>query len=254
MREGNAKPCFTANLLSGVENSEDTKHLDEVFVSATGTLYGAGADTTVASLTAFVLAIIMFPEAQVAAHAELDRVLGRKRFPEIEDQESLPRVTALVHELLRWHPVGPLALPHRTIADDYYQGYYIPAGTTVFGNCWAILHDENTFPDPEAFKPERFLNEDGSLRDDVPYPTEAFGFGRRICPGRYFAHDMIWLAVAHMLSVFKIERAVDESGNEINLEGEFTPHYISMPKPFKCRFTSRFPEAEALIRSATLTD
>lgn len=50
----------------------------------------------------FVLAMTMFPETQVAVHAELDRVLGRNRLPEIEDQESLPQITAIINEVLRF--------------------------------------------------------------------------------------------------------------------------------------------------------
>ncbi|EKM55871.1 uncharacterized protein PHACADRAFT_256793 [Phanerochaete carnosa HHB-10118-sp] len=254
MREGNAKPCFAATLLSSVNNNEDATYLDQIFMSLAGSVYGAGSDTTISTLTTFIQAITMFPETQISACAELDRVLSRKRLPEIEDQDSLPCITAIVHEVLRWHPVVPLAVPHQTIADDEYRGYHIPAGTVVIGNTWAILHDEDVFPDPEAFKPERFLREDGSLRDDMPYPVEAFGYGRRICPGRYFAHDLIWLGIATILAVFKVERAVDEHRNVIEPKGEFTPRFLSMPKPFKCRFTPRFPEAETLIRSAALAD
>ncbi|EKM54598.1 uncharacterized protein PHACADRAFT_96498 [Phanerochaete carnosa HHB-10118-sp] len=254
MRKGHAEPCFTATLLSADETNEDMTRLDEVFMSVTGAAYAGGADTTAAGLATFLLAVTMFPQTQVAAHEELDRVLGRRRLPEIEDRESLPHITAILHEVMRWHPTAPLGIPHRTTTDDDYQGYHIPAGTVIFGNAWAILHNEDIYPDPEAYKPERYLNEDGGLRDDIPYPIEAFGYGRRICPGRHFAHDILWQAIANILTVFKIERALDNNGNEIVPKGETTPHLISTPKPFKCRFTLRFPGAETLIRSAALTD
>ena len=52
-------------------------------------------------VSTFVLAITLFPETQLAAQEELDRVLGRKRLPEIEDRELLPHITAMVHEVLR---------------------------------------------------------------------------------------------------------------------------------------------------------
>ncbi|EKM55870.1 uncharacterized protein PHACADRAFT_144742 [Phanerochaete carnosa HHB-10118-sp] len=253
VREGKQKPCFLATLLTSVNGNEDMTYWDEVFMSLTGTAYGAGSDTTVATLTTFVLATAKFPEIQVAAHEELDRVLGRKRLPEIEDKESLPHITAILHEVLRWNPVVPLAIPHRTITDVNYRGYHIPAGSVIFANPWAMLHDENIFPDPDAFKPERFLNPDGSLLDEVPEPIEAFGFGRRTCPGRYFAHDVLWLAIANILTVFKIERSVDERGNTIEPRMEFTPRFMSAPRPFKCRLTPRFSGAETLISSAALT-
>lgn len=89
-----------------------------------------------------------------------------------------------------------------------------------------MLHDETKYPDPNTFKPERYLTEDGHLRDDMPYPDETFGYGRRICAGRYFADDILWLAIANILAVFKIERALYADGEEIVHKGEFTPHVI----------------------------
>jgi cytochrome P450 len=50
-------------------------------------------------------------------------------------------------------------------------------GAVVFANIWAMTHDENVYPDPFAFKPERFLNADGTLNDDNR--VLAYGFGRR---------------------------------------------------------------------------
>ncbi|EKM55873.1 uncharacterized protein PHACADRAFT_209385 [Phanerochaete carnosa HHB-10118-sp] len=254
MQEGNAKPCFAATLLSEVENTEDMKDLEEVFISLTGTAFIAGSDTTVTTLYTFFLAMVMFPETQASAHEELDRVIGRKRLPDIEDRDSLPYISAIVQEVLRWHPILPIGLAHRTIADDEYNGYHIPAGTVVIGNSWAMLRDERLFPDPDLFKPERFLNEDGSLNDGAHYPIETFGFGRRICPGRYFAQDLLWLTVSSVLAAFRIERAADVNGKEIVPKGEFTPRVLSMPEPFECRITPRFPGTESLVRSTSLTD
>ena len=65
------------------------------------------------------------------------------------------------------------------------NGYVIPAGATIFGNTWSIGRDPELFPDPERFDPQRWVKEDGQLRDDLkPY---TFGFGRRVCPGQYLA-------------------------------------------------------------------
>jgi len=76
----------------------------------------------------------------------------------------------------------------------------------------AILHDPVMFPEPDSFKPERFLNPDGSLRDD-PVLASAFGFGKRICPGRHFVDDTLFIVVASLLSVFNIEKGKD-SGSD----------------------------------------
>ncbi|EEB97400.1 hypothetical protein MPER_03291, partial [Moniliophthora perniciosa FA553] len=75
---------------------------------------------------------------------------------------------------MRWHPALPLGFPHMATEADSYKGYYIPQGTTVFSNIWAMTHDEDIYPDPYEFKPERFLNTNGSINDVL-----AYGFGRR---------------------------------------------------------------------------
>jgi hypothetical protein len=69
----------------------------------------------------------------------------------------------------------------------------------------AILHDPNVFPEPEVFKPERFLNPNGTLRDE-PTLVSAFGYGRRICPARHFAEATLFIVAASVLSVFHIEK------------------------------------------------
>jgi hypothetical protein len=75
----------------------------------------------------------------------------------------------------------------------------------------AVLHDPVIYPDPDSFKPERFINEDGSLRDD-PVLTTAFGFGKRICPGRHLADGTIFIVIASLLSVFNIKKGNNTNG------------------------------------------
>jgi cytochrome P450 len=78
----------------------------------------------------------------------------------------------------------------------------------------AILHDPEIYPDPEVFNPERFLNKDGSLRDD-PVISLAYGAGKRICPGRHFVDATLFIVVSSVLSVFDVTKARDENGHEI---------------------------------------
>ncbi len=78
----------------------------------------------------------------------------------------------------------------------------------------AILHDPEIYPDPEDFKPERFLNEDGSVRED-PTLSLAFGVGKRICPGRHLVDSTVFIVTCSVLSVFNVTKAKDKNGNEI---------------------------------------
>ena len=84
-----------------------------------------------------------------------------------------------------------------------------------------MAHDESRFPIPHAFIPERFLNDDGSLK---PNEVEhiAFGFGRRMCVGRYFADTSIWAVFAKVLAVFKVLKPLNENGVEIPVELRFS--------------------------------
>ena len=142
----------------------------------------------------------MHPDAQKKAQEELDRVVGHNRLPEFEDRPSLPYTAALLKEVTRWHVGTPIGLPHRTTADDNYNGYFIPAGTIVMPNLWCVVsfptqgcagcltcaprrslaHNTELFPEPEKFVPERFLNADGELDPTKEDLTGfVFGFGRR---------------------------------------------------------------------------
>ena len=87
-------------------------------------------------MRAFFLAMAMHPAVQQKAQEELDRVVGGDRLPDFDDRNSLPYVNALLKEVLRWHIVLPLGVPHRATADDEYNGYFIPKGTIVFSNIW----------------------------------------------------------------------------------------------------------------------
>ncbi|GJE96497.1 cytochrome P450 [Phanerochaete sordida] len=242
MRDGTADPCFLGSLLSDVDLAAP-KVDEDMYINLAGTTYAAGSDTTITALNVFVLAMILYPDVQRAAQAELDRVVGRAWLPEIADRDALPYVAALVQEVLRWHPPLPLTLPHRATTADTYAGYDIPRDCVVLANAWAILHDPTTYPDPHTFDPARFLHADGTP-NAVPLPSAVFGVGRRACPGRYFAADMLFVFVAHLLAAFAIERVEGEEVRE-----EFEPYAISPPKPFRARFTPRYGGVEELVRA-----
>lgn len=208
-------------------------------------LYSGGADTTVSSMHCFYLAMTLFPEAQKKAQEEIDRVIGSERLPSFEDRPSLPYVDALVKEVLRWHPVAPMGLPHVANADDVYEGMFIPKGAMLIPNIWLMMHDPETFKDPFTFNPARFLGEE----PETDPHTLCFGFGRRICPGRELADASVYLSIAMSLAAFNIRKARDASGKEIDPEVKFTPGIISHPAEFKCDIKPRSARAEQLVRS-----
>ncbi|THH18678.1 hypothetical protein EW146_g2331, partial [Bondarzewia mesenterica] len=171
------------------------------------------------------------------------------RLPDFSDRDQLPYVSNIIWECLRWNPVVPLGVPHATTQDDVYEGYWIPKGTTIIPNIWAMFHDETKYPDAFAFKPERF--EDGKKNMELgnnDLPHVVFGFGRRVCPGRWLALDSLWITIASVLSVYTVSKPKDANGAEIEPEIEFTSVAVSRPKMFKCSVVPRLETALSLIK------
>jgi cytochrome P450 len=81
---------------------------DDVIKDVSAMAYIAGSDTTVSATMSFFLAMLIYPEVQQKAQAEIDRVVGCDRLPEMEDMIALPYVSAVVTETLRWLPVLPM--------------------------------------------------------------------------------------------------------------------------------------------------
>lgn len=141
---------------------------------------------TVAILSAFTLAMALYPEVQKKAQKALDDALQGQRLPDFNDFGGrIPYVDAVVNEVLRWNTATPFAVYHVASEDDVYNGYNIPKGSIMIPNLWALLHEESVYgPDTDKFIPERFLTAKGELDPDVLDMDIAFGFGRRACPGR----------------------------------------------------------------------
>jgi cytochrome P450 len=84
----------------------------------------------------FIGALLLFPDVQPRAQAEIDAIIGPGRLPELEDKPRLPYLNAVLKEVLRWRPIGPVGLPHMASEEDIYRGYIIPKGAIVIGNTW----------------------------------------------------------------------------------------------------------------------
>lgn len=91
----------------------------------------AGQDTTWSTLVVFILNMVLHPEVQQRAQAEIDEVVG-DRLPEFTDRDSLPYIDWIIQEVLRWGPVSPIGVPHRSLEDDTYKGWFIPKGEELY--------------------------------------------------------------------------------------------------------------------------
>lgn len=157
-------------------------------------LFMAGSDTTFNSLTFSILYMILYPNVQRKVQGELDRIVGRNRLPSLEDRAHLQYVEATLHEVLRLSSVAPLAVPHAPLyaeKDIEFQGYIIPKNSRVILNLYALHHDRKIWGDPENFRPERFIDENGKFfRHEALIP---FGTGKRACLGEALARNNLFL-------------------------------------------------------------
>ncbi|KAF7334612.1 hypothetical protein MVEN_02291300 [Mycena venus] len=248
---GQAETSFLSQLLSMEWDTSDPNYSEDAIRDAAGGIFNAGNHTTVASLGTFALAMLLYPDTQKMAQLEIDSVVGRDRLPTFEDKPTLPYITALVNEVLRWRPVAPLGLPHFIAVEDEYRGYRIPAGSIVIGNAWAILNDEALYPAPSVFNPDRFLPE--NQRDGInPDPASAFGYGRRTCPGQYMALDSLWITAASLLAAFDITKAVGEDGKEIEPSGEYFSGLACVPLPFQSFIKPRSKRSVDLVEATAM--
>ncbi|OJA14104.1 hypothetical protein AZE42_09828 [Rhizopogon vesiculosus] len=122
-----------------------------------------------------------------------------------------------------------------------------------------MTHDAQKYPNPDEFKPERFLREDGSLTSDT-MPL-AFGLGRRMCAGQHLADAALWIAITSFLATFSIQKSLDEHGSEIPVVPKFSTGLImfvdfllyyssllisccfSHPETFPCQIVPRLQDA-----------
>ncbi|CAD6582177.1 MAG: hypothetical protein CYPHOPRED_001859 [Cyphobasidiales sp. Tagirdzhanova-0007] len=246
MAEGREARCFTQAML-GMKNQE-LSELQIAFLG--GTMYGAGSDTTADATSSFILAMVKHPHIVRKAHAELDRVVGRERLPAFSDQSDLVYIRAIIAEMHRWRPVIAGGLPHRLDQDDVYEGYFLPKGCSVVANAWAIHQQPDLYPDPQTFKPERFITSENTFQG-VPGAERGhfgFGFGRRVCPGLYIGERSIFIIFSRLLWAFDFGYAHDAQGEEIPIdENEYTSGFSSHPKPFLCSITPRDAEVTKIV-------
>ncbi|KAI0731821.1 cytochrome P450 [Fomitopsis betulina] len=241
MAAGTAIKCYVTDML------EETHGQDDEGVRCTAAVtYSAGFDATFSALMTAVIALAADPIVQARLQAEMDLVIGKDRLPTFADREELPYMQCIVSETLRWGATTPVGVPHRLSQDDYYNGYYLPSGCMVMANAWAMLHDPQIYPEPETFNPDRFLAGEG--RTPQPDPRgPAFGFGRRVCPGKDFSENHVWITIASLFYAYKITHALDENGKEIPIDLSFFEHSIRHPRPFKCMITPRRQNSTVLI-------
>ncbi|KAK0610802.1 cytochrome P450 [Immersiella caudata] len=241
------RSCYVSKLIQQMEQEKRaTPHGEdeEAVIWTAASLYGAAADTTTITLTAFTLAMVKHSDVQRKAQAEIDRVIGTDRLPTFADRENLPYTNALVKEAQRWWPIAPMGFPHVATDDIQVNSYHIPKGAYILPAVWWFLHDPEVYPDPESFDPERFL----PPRNEPDPGTEAFGYGRRRCPGRFFADSGLYINIVQSLAVLEFVKAKREGGSEVEVQAEMKPGILAYLEEFEFEIRPRTEKHARLIR------
>ncbi|KIY53510.1 cytochrome P450 [Fistulina hepatica ATCC 64428] len=249
-KAGTATPSFIQTQLeervAKIERGETSGMTLADIQGAAGAVYAAGQDTTWSTSVVFVLNMLLHPEIQRMAQEEIDSVVGTDRLPAFADRKDMPYLNYILQETLRWCPVSPIGVPHRSLEDDVYCGMFIPKGAFVYANARAMCYDETTYKDPETFNPIRFapVSEGGN---GEPLPMGQFGFGRRVCPGRHLADTTLWILMATMLATVNIEKVIGPDGKPVTPNVSLTPGLTSHPEHFPCKISPRSRIAEELV-------
>ncbi|KIM47265.1 hypothetical protein M413DRAFT_23489 [Hebeloma cylindrosporum] len=161
-REGTAVPSLVTHFLEKKNTIGVSQAEERVIGDVAYTVNGAASDTTISATGSFLYFMAVNHGIQKKAQSEIDRV-GRNRLPDFSDRPTMPYLEAIYREVLRCRQPLDMSLLHCLTEFDHYKGYFMPKGTIVLGNIWAMTHDEKSYPKPFAFKPERFFDKHGDL-------------------------------------------------------------------------------------------
>ncbi|KAF7155838.1 hypothetical protein CNMCM5623_008718 [Aspergillus felis] len=173
---------------------------DEVVVLLT-----AGSETTANAEIFLLMLLAKHPDKLALLHEEIDRF-----YPDPEEETTaekapqMPYLQACIDETMRLYAAMASGSPREAPEDVTLLGYHIPKGTTVFPTTATLHRDLDIWPQPNDFLPERWLDPAvGLKRNEMPfYP---FSAGSRVCIGKYFALQEIYLSVVSLLRRFSLE-------------------------------------------------
>jgi cytochrome P450 len=188
---------------------------DRQLVDEALTILLAGYETTALTLTYALYLLSEHPAAHARARAEVDHQLGGRPLS-AADLPQLRYVESVLRETLRLYP------PAYTIGREAIQtfelgGYEIPPGSQLQMSQCVVHRDSRFFPEPEAFKPERWLEE--SIAHLPRFAYFPFGGGPRVCIGNHFAMMEGALALTTLLQAVELQVV---PGFQLDLEPSVT--------------------------------
>ncbi|XP_059302039.1 LOW QUALITY PROTEIN: cytochrome P450 71AP13-like [Lycium ferocissimum] len=189
-------------------------------------MFAAGTDSTFITLDWAMAELLMNPKAMEIAQTEVRNVEGDRSFVSGSHLPQLNYIKAIIKEVFRLHPPGPLLIPRESTAEITIEGYTIPPKTRFLINAWALGRDPDTWKNPDVFNPDRFIHKDIDFKGQ-DFELKPLGVGRRICPGIAFASANIELALAQFLHSFDWELPPGIEAKHMDMTEAFG---ISMPR------------------------
>ncbi|XP_035686088.1 cytochrome P450 2J1-like [Branchiostoma floridae] len=182
------------------EGDDDSDFTDRQLEYLIADLFLAGTETTSSTLYWGLLYLLRHPDIQEKVHQEIDGTIGQDVTPSLTHRDQLPYTQAVITEVMRSNPIAPVGVPHSASNATTLFGYDIPKDCLVFPNLWAALRDPEFYPEPDAFKPERFLDDKGQFnKGDTFIP---FSLGRRACLGEQLARMELFLFFTSLMQHF----------------------------------------------------
>jgi methyl farnesoate epoxidase / farnesoate epoxidase len=188
------------------ENCDET-FTEEQLLALCLDLFQAGSETTSNTLSFGIIYLIHNPRVQVRLRKEMDAVIGRERLPCLNDRPLLPYTEATICEIQRLSTVAPLGIVHRNLAATTLAGHFIPKNTLAIASLYSLHLDQKYWGDPFAFRPERFLDNNGVLMQHEYFMP--FGAGKeynafQITQNNKFAHRLSLRIVMKKITAFLI--------------------------------------------------
>ncbi|KAF0306381.1 Cytochrome P450 2C28 [Amphibalanus amphitrite] len=176
-------------------------------------LFVAGHDTTSVTLGWAFIYLCKDLEVQRKLREEITNIVGKERSPALSDRPRMPYTEAFIMETQRMANIAPTGLEHVTREEIQLGGYTIPRGAQIISLLMAVHMDEKHFPEPEAFRPERFLDDQGRVK-----PNRAlipFSVGKRSCLGEALARAELFLFLTGLLQRYSL-RFVDGFDHDLS--------------------------------------
>jgi cytochrome P450 len=182
------------------ESMNDQQLIDEAAI-----LFVAGHETSANALAWTLYLLAQHPEVLAKISTELETVVPG-RAPAFSDLKQLSYLTQVINESMRLYP--PAWITDRVaLGDDEVNGTPIPKDTVISIFIYGLHHQKKRWPDPEAFRPERFSAENSKTRH--PFSFMPFGGGPRLCIGNSFAMMEMQLTLAALLRRFNLHLSPD---------------------------------------------